>query len=79
MRRMSFLKWLEHRVEEIPDATELAIVIARSGAAGMSRDDLGAALQISPETLEDLLSALVASGQVAVVKVNGQLVYRATG
>ena len=73
----SFHQWREHRLEEIPDATTLALLIARSGAAGMSRDDLRKVLQISPETLEDLLAALLASGQVVAVEVNGQLRYRA--
>ena len=35
-------------------------------------------IQISPDTLENLLAALVAAGQDVVVQVNGQRVFRAT-
>lgn len=73
MPTRSFLDWLQ---KEVPDATQLAVAIARSGATGVSRHDLRRVTQISPETLEDLLSALVAAGQVTVARVNGQLVYR---
>jgi len=79
MPRISFLNWLEHRLEEIPDATTLALVIARSGAAGVSRHDLRRLARLSSDTLQDLLAALVAGGQVTVVSVGGRIVYRAAG
>ena len=75
MRRLTFPEWLEHRVEEIPDTGNLALVIARSG--GISRDDLLRIVRISPETLEDLLRALMTTGQIVALKVGGQRVYRA--
>ena len=31
---------------------------------------------LSPDTLQDILRSLVATGQVSVVKVNGEMVYR---
>jgi sulfur carrier protein ThiS len=74
MGRPSFHEWLEHRVQEVPDATTLAMMIARSG--GVSCDDLHKVVRISPETLDELLRALVSAGQVVVVKVNGQRVFR---
>jgi hypothetical protein len=79
MRRISFLNWLEHRLEEIPDTTTLAMVIARSGAAGVSRYDLRRLIRISSDALENLLAALVAGGQVTVVSVGGRIVYWAAG
>ena len=75
MWRISFHEWLEHRVQEVPDATTLALMIARSG--GVSRDDLRRVARISPETLDELLRALVSAGQVKILKVNGQIVFRA--
>jgi hypothetical protein len=72
----SFYDWLEHRLEEVPDATALALVIARSG--GVSFDGLRKVVRASPDTLDELLRALVASGQVTIVKLNGQRVFRAT-
>lgn len=75
----SFHAWLEHRVQEIPDAGNLALTIARAGTAGVSRDALLRVSQISPETLESMLMALITARQVVVVKVGGELVYRSTG
>ena len=77
MRRISFHDWLEHRSEEVPDATTIALVIAKSGAAGVSREKLEKVARISPDAVDELLRALVSAGQVVVVKVNGQRVFRA--
>jgi hypothetical protein len=73
----SFTQWLEHRPPEVPDIGSLALVIAQSGMAGASRDALPRLIRISPEALENLLRALAAAGQVMVVKVGGERVYRA--
>ena len=64
--------------QEAPSADKLAMLVSRSGA-GMSRDDLARALRLPPETLDDLLRALAATGQVVMLKVGGRTVYRATG
>jgi hypothetical protein len=71
----TFHEWLKTR--EVPDATTLALTIARAGAAGVSHDDLRRLVQISSETLEQLLAALMAAGQVVVSLRNGQRIYRA--
>jgi hypothetical protein len=77
---LPFRSWLEdHRLHEVPDATTLAILIARSGAAGVSREEIGRALGVPSEALEPLLRAMVASGQVVMLRVNGRLVYRMAG
>jgi sulfur carrier protein ThiS len=76
MPMISFSDWLHHE-KEIPDATQLAFAIARSGAAGVSREDLEKTLRLSSETLDDILKGLIVAGQVVVVSVGGQLVYRA--
>jgi hypothetical protein len=75
----SFLEWLDHRLPQVPDAASLALLIARSGAAGVSRDDLRRLAGIPPETLDDLLRGLMAAGQVVMVKVGGKIVYRMVG
>jgi hypothetical protein len=77
MRRLSFHEWLKNRPDEAPDAGRLALLIAQSGAAGISPDGLRKFVRLRPETLDDLLKALVATGQVVVLKVDGQFVYRA--
>ena len=79
MQFPSFHAWLENRFEEVPDATSLALVIARSGAAGVSRDDLRRLTRLTPDVLKDLLTALMSAGQVVAVTVSGKIVYRAAG
>ena len=83
MRRMPFYEWMgirEYRAEdeEAPGAMKLALLIAQSGAAGISRDGLRRLVRLSPDTLEDLLAALVAAGQVTELRMNGRRVFRAT-
>jgi DNA-binding IclR family transcriptional regulator len=55
----------------------LAALIGQS-STGISADDLARALNLPSETLQDILRSLVATGQVVVLKVNGQLTYRTT-
>jgi lambda repressor-like predicted transcriptional regulator len=74
----TFHEWLRNRSDEAPAAENLATIIANAGAAGVSLDRLRRVVGLSPETLADVLKALVATGQVLVLKVNGQMTYRAT-
>jgi hypothetical protein len=74
----SFTKWLEDRLEEVPDIGSLALLIAQSGAAGVFLDQLRKVMRTSPETLESMLRALVTVRQVVVLKVGGEWRYRAT-
>ena len=71
----TFHDWLESRSDEAPAADRLATLIAGAGATGVSRTALAKAVCLPPETLQDLLKALVATGQVMVLKVNGERVY----
>ena len=73
----SFHEWLRNRDRDAPAAELLPMLVARS--AGMSRDDLARALRLPPETLDDLLRALAATGQVVMLKAGGRTVYRAAG
>ena len=73
----SFPQWLENRPPEVPDIGSLVLTIAQSGTAGVSLDRLCDVIGSSPETLKSMLQALVVSGQVVMVRVNGELVYRA--
>ena len=72
----SFPRWLEHR-HEVPDIANLTRLIAQS--SGVSRQSLEKVLNISPDVLDDLLRALITSGQVVVVSVGGRMVYKAVG
>jgi predicted transcriptional regulator len=75
----SFPDWLASRSQEPAQADRLATLVASAGAAGVSRDRLRRLLALSPETLADLLKSLVVTGQVEMLKVNGELRYRARG
>ena len=79
MPPLSFHEWLGNRPEEAPDVGRLALAIARAGPAGVSLEDLARAVGVPRETVQDILRALVTAGQVEVVRVNGNLVYRAAG
>jgi hypothetical protein len=79
MRRKSFHEWLKTRPQEVPDVGQLALLIAQAGAAGISPNDIRRLIPFPPETLDELLKSLVTTRQVMVVKLNGELRYRATG
>jgi predicted transcriptional regulator len=74
----SFHEWLATRPDDALAADRLATVIASAGAEGVPADRLRRLCGLPPETLADVLKALVATGQVMVVKVNGEFRYRAT-
>ena len=74
----TFREWLKSP-EEAADAEKLATLIAGAGPAGVTLDGLRRVVRLSPETLEDLLRALTATGQVVMIRANGRLVYRAAG
>lgn len=75
----SFHEWLASRSQEPPQADRLATLIAGAGteAAGISFDRLRLLCGLSAEVLQDILSSLVASGQIVMPKVGGRIVYRA--
>lgn len=74
----SFHDWLQNRFQQdAPAAERLATLIAQSG--GVSRGRLAKAVNLPEETLNDLLKALVDGGQVVMLRVNGELRYRAAG
>ncbi len=74
----SFHEWLWNRDGDVAAAERLATLVARSGS-GISRDDLARTLRLPPRILDDLLRALVTTGQVVMLKVGGRTVYRTVG
>jgi hypothetical protein len=73
-----FHDWLWNRDRDVPAAEKLATLVAQSGA-GISRDCLAQTLGLPPRILDDLLRALVTTGQVVMLKFGGRMVYRAAG
>ena len=75
----SFHEWLRSRSDEAPAADNLAMLIASAGAAGICLDRLRSLVPLSPESMQDIIRSLVATGHVVVLKVNGQMTYRTAG
>lgn len=73
----SFLAWLETRAHrsELPEATRLSQLLAKAGATGIRRCDLGKAITLDRDVLDDLLAAMMAAGQAEVAEVGGERVY----
>ena len=60
-----------------PPHQMLLLVLARAGLRGMSRAEIGRLVALDSETLDDLLDALLRSGELALSHGNGgQRVYR---
>ncbi len=61
----------------IPSHQELMIALARAGQRGLSRSEISGLVDLDGKVLEDLLAALVRSGELALFQRNdGQRVYR---
>ncbi len=73
-----FHDWLWNRDRDVPAAEKLAMLVAQS-PAGVSKDCHARTLRLPPRILDDLLRALVTTGQVVMLKVGGRTVYRAAG
>lgn len=72
-----FSDWLEARTQrpQIPETTRLLHLIAQAGAAGIRRRDLGRAITLDRDVLDDILAAMVAAGQIEVAEVGGERGY----
>ncbi len=73
----SFHQWVENHVQEVPDATSIALLISRAGAVGLTLDELRRKTRLSFDTVDLFLNALLTTGQVVRSKVHNRLVYRA--
>ena len=64
----TFHQWLEHSADDPSAAENLATLIASASAAGVSYDRLRRLVRLPPETLQDILKGLVATGQVVMLQ-----------
>jgi DNA-binding transcriptional ArsR family regulator len=73
----TFMQWLESRETEspIPETTRLTRLLAAAGEGGVTLRDLRRAIKLDRDLLDQLLSAMVATGQVTVGEVDGEPVY----
>ena len=72
----SFWQWLEHVADDPSAAADVATLIAQAGAVGVSLEGLRKVVRLTPQTLDEILKALLASKQVVLLKVNAARVYR---
>lgn len=73
----SFNSWERRRRHLAPEADRILPLVAPAGTVGMNRRQLGNALDLSRETLDQLLAGLVGTGLLAVAWERGVPVYRA--
>lgn len=72
-----FASWIQHRQIEIPEADRILPLISQAAAKGITRGELGKAITLDREVLDDFLDGLVRVGVVRVDLVNGLPTYRA--
>jgi hypothetical protein len=81
MNPSSFSCWLTHREHaedhHVPEADRLGFLISQAGAAGVTRKQIGDAIDLDRDVLNELLAGFVASGLLRVTSQNGVPVYRA--
>lgn len=77
----SFTTWLRRRdgqpEELVPQADRLVPLVAQAGMRGLTRGQIGNAIDLAPDVLDGLLAGLVEAGLLTVSLVNGIRVYRA--
>jgi hypothetical protein len=73
----SFKSWERRRRHLAPEAERILPLIAAAGTAGMTRRQIGNAVDLSRETLDQLLSGLVGIGLLTLALERGVPVYRA--
>ena len=72
----SFESWLDRRRRGPPEAEKLVPLVAASGMVGMTRKQLGNAIDLERQVLDELLDGLVRSGLLTVTDENGLKVFR---
>lgn len=72
----SFTSW-ERRRHLAPEAERILPLFAAAGIAGMTRKQLGNAVDLDRDTLDQLLAGLAGSGLLTVAWKNGVPIYRA--
>ena len=75
----SFESWVRHRhgMDDVtPEADKIVPLVAAAGASGMSRRQLGNAIKLDRDVLDELLAGMVRSGLLTVTWENGVPVFR---
>ena len=75
----TFRQWLDLRrrvADAVPDATTIALMVARMQADGMTLDELRRKSGLDFDVLDALLRQLLGNGQVFVSQADGRRVFR---
>jgi hypothetical protein len=73
----SFKTWEKRRKQQAPEADLMLPMIAAAGSVGMNRRQIGNAVQLDQEVLDELLAGMVQIGLLNVMWRDGLPVYRA--
>jgi hypothetical protein len=67
--RMNFSRWL---LQRLPDADCLVLLLQQAGQKGIPEGRLRSAVDLSKEVVDDLLQALLFSGQMVAFQKDGK-------
>ena len=70
---MTFESWLQNR--QIPDADRISVLIQAARKNGIPEGELRGAVDLPRKLMDDLLAALVGSGQIRAVERGGKRWY----
>ena len=72
----SFKSWDRRRRNLEPEADRVVPLVAAAGVSGMYRKQLGHAVRLDREVLDELLAGLVQAGLLVVASEDGMAVFR---
>ena len=75
---LSFTTWEQRRRDISPEADRILPLVKGAGVFGMSRKQLGSAVKLDRDVLDDLLGAMVGTGILILSRDAQGPVYRAT-
>ena len=73
----SFKSW-ERRRRKLPESERLLPLLRAAGATGMTRLQVGNAIELDRDTLDELLGGLVGAGMLILARDTRGPVYRTT-
>lgn len=76
---ISFTSWEQRRRNISPEADRIYPLVKAAGVYGMSRKEIGSAVDLDREVLDQLLNGLVSAGMLMSSRDARGPVYRATG
>ena len=71
-----FSSWIQKQQIKTPEADRILPLIAQAGPQGISRGELGKAIKLDRQVLDEFLDGLVRIGVVQMTNQNGIKTYR---